>query len=218
MQVLNVILINYERIKKMTIINKEKLTIYQATAKLIDKENNFEKNNSKLVLEHFGALVEFSAQYTKVYNRVKATNEKGFNKALEIALQNEHKDFYQVVKKCTPNHFTAMRKLGANPNTSIDVINKKIAECKEKKKPIKFASIRGMSNLMNPKAKPLTWQEVVSSGIDKALKMEKTIEKKDIAEFVASYLAPSKIDAEQNKQLSEIEKAVARDMQLVANQ
>ena len=60
----------------MTIINKEKLTIYQATAKLIDKENNFEKNNSKLVLEHFGALVEFSAQYTKVYNRVKATNEK----------------------------------------------------------------------------------------------------------------------------------------------
>ena len=218
MQVLNVILINYERIKKMTIINKEKLTIYQATAKLIDKENNFEKNNSKLVLEHFDALVAFSAQYTKVYDRVKATNEKGFNKALDIALKNEGDNFYQVVKKCTPNHFTAMRKLGANPNTSIDVINKKIAECKEKKKPIKFASIRGMSNLMNPKAKPLTWQEVVSSGIDKALKMEKTIEKKDIAEFVASYLAPNKIDAEQNSQLSEIEKAVAKDMQLVVNQ
>ena len=111
-----------------------------------------------------------------------------------------------------------MRKLGENPNTTKQVITKKIAECNEKKKPIKFASIRGMSNLMNPKAKPLTWQEVVSSGIDKALKMEKTIDKKDIAEFVASYLAPNKIDAEQNKQLSEIEKAVARDMQLVANQ
>ena len=202
----------------MTQKNEEKLTIYQATTLLINKENRFEKDNSALVLKHFGALVEFSAQYTKVYNRVKATNEKGFNKALDIALKNEGDDFYQVVKKCTPNHFTAMRKLGENPNTTKDVITKKIAECNEKKKPIKFASIRGMSNLMNPKAKPLTWQEVVSNGIDKALKMEKTIEKKDIAEFVASYLAPSKIDAEQNKQLSEIEKAVARDMQLVANQ
>jgi len=202
----------------MTQKNEEKLTIYQATTLLINKENRFEKDNSALVLKHFGALVEFSAQYTKVYNRVKATNEKGFNKALDIALKNEGDDFYQVVKKCTPNHFTAMRKLGENPNTTKDVITKKIAECNEKKKPIKFASIRGMSNLMNPKAKPLTWQEVVSNGIDKALKMEKTIEKKDIAEFVASYLAPNKIDAEQNKQLSEIEKAVARDMQLVANQ
>ena len=197
---------------------KKILTIYEATTLLINKENRFEKDNSALVLEHFGALVEFSSQYTKVYNRVKATNEKGFNKALDIALKNEGDDFYQVVKKCTPNHFTAMRKLGENPNTSLDVINKKIAECKEKKKPIKFASIRGMSNLMNPKAKPLTWQEVVSNGIDKALKMEKTIEKKDIAEFVASYLAPNKIDAEQNKQLSEIEKEVAKDMQLVVNQ
>ena len=204
--------------KKMTQKNEEKLTIYQATTLLINKENRFEKDNSALVLKHFGALVEFSAQYTKVYNRVKATNEKGFNKALDIALKNEGDDFYQVVKKCTPNHFTAMRKLGENPNTTKQVITKKIAECNEKKKPIKFASIRGMSNLMNPKAKALTWQEVVSSGIDKALKMEKTIDKKDIAEFVASYLAPNKIDAEQNKQLSEIEKAVARDMQLVINQ
>ena len=202
----------------MTQKNEEKLTIYQATTLLINKENRFEKDNSALVLKHFGALVEFSAQYTKVYNRVKATNEKGFNKALDIALKNEGDDFYQVVKKCTPNHFTAMRKLGENPNTTKDVITKKIAECNEKKKPIKFASIRGMSNLMNPKAKPLTWQEVVSNGIDKALKMEKTIEKKDIAEFVASYLAPNKIDAEQNKQLSEIEKEVAKDMQLVVNQ
>ena len=202
----------------MTQKNEEKLTIYQATTLLINKENRFEKDNSALVLKHFGALVEFSAQYTKVYNRVKATNEKGFNKALDIALKNEGDDFYQVVKKCTPNHFTAMRKLGENPNTTKQVITKKIAECNEKKKPIKFASIRGMSNLMNPKAKPSTWQEVVSNGIDKALKMEKTIEKKDIAEFVASYLAPNKIDAEQNKQLSEIEKAVARDMQLVINQ
>ena len=202
----------------MTQKKEEKLTIYEATTLLINKENRFEKDNSALVLKHFGALVEFSAQYTKVYNRVKATNEKGFNKALDIALKNEGDDFYQVVKKCTPNHFTAMRKLGENPNTTKQVITKKIAECNEKKKPIKFASIRGMSNLMNPKAKPLTWQEVISSGIDKALKMEKTIDKKDIAEFVASYLAPNKIDAEQNKQLSEIEKAVTRDMQLVANQ
>ena len=202
----------------MTQKKEEKLTIYEATTLLINKENRFEKDNSALVLKHFGALVEFSAQYTKVYNRVKATNEKGFNKALDIALKNEGDDFYQVVKKCTPNHFTAMRKLGENPNTTKQVITKKIAECNEKKKPIKFASIRGMSNLMNPKAKPLTWQEVVSSGIAKALKMEKTIDKKDIAEFVASYLAPNKIDAEQNKQLSEIEKAVTRDMQLVANQ
>ena len=111
-----------------------------------------------------------------------------------------------------------MRKLGKNPNTSLDVINKKIAECKEKKKPIKFASIRGMSNLMNPKAKPLTWEETISNAIDKVLKADKTVSKKDIAEFVASYLAPSKIDAEQNSQLSEIEKEVAKDMQLVVNQ
>ena len=71
---------------------------------------------------------------------------------------------------------------------------------------------------MNPKAKPLTWQETISNAIDKVLKAEQNVNKKDIAEFVASHLAPSKIDAEQNKQLSEIEKAVARDMQLVANQ
>ena len=66
----------------MTIINKEKLTIYEATTLLINKENRFEKDNSALVLKHFGALVEFSAQYTKVYNRVKETNEKGFNAKL----------------------------------------------------------------------------------------------------------------------------------------
>ena len=202
----------------MTQKNEEKLTIYQATTLLINKENRFEKDNSALVLKHFGALVEFSAQYTKVYDRVKKTNEKGFNKALDIALKNEGNDFYQVVKKCTPNHFTAMRKLGANPNTTKQVITKKIAECNEKKKPIKFASIRGMSNLMNPQAKPLTWQEIVTNAIDKVLKADKTVSKKDIADLVASHLAPSKIDADQNKQLSEIEKAVARDMQLVINQ
>ena len=202
----------------MTQKKEEKLTIYEATTLLINKENRFEKDNSALVLKHFDALVAFSAQYTKVYDRVKATNEKGFNKALDIALKNEGDNFYQVVKKCTPNHFTAMRKLGANPNTSIDVINKKIAECKEKKKPIKFASIRGMSNLMNPKGKPSTWQEIVTNAIDKVLKSEQNVSKKDIADLVASHLAPSKIDAEQNEQLSNIEKAVARDMQLVANQ
>ena len=133
-------------------------------------------------------------------------------------MKNEGDDFYQVVKKCTPNHFTAMRKLGANPNTSKQVITKKIAECNEKKKPIKFLSIRGISNLMNPIAKALTWQETITNVIDKVLKADKTVSKKDIADLVASHLAPSKIDAEQNKQLSEIEKAVARDMQLVANQ
>ena len=73
--------------------------------KLIDKENNFEKNNSKLVLEHFGALVEFSAQYTKVYNRVKATNEKGFNKALEIAVNQERKKDSQFDNKMTYYNF-----------------------------------------------------------------------------------------------------------------
>jgi hypothetical protein len=202
----------------MTQKKQEKLTIYEATTLLINKENRFEKDNSALVLKHFGALVEFSAQYTKVYNRVKATNEKGFNKALDIALKNEGDDFYQVVKKCTPNHFTAMRKLGENPNTTKQVITKKIAECNEKKKPIKFASIRGMSNLMNPQAKPLTWQEIVTNAIDKVLKAHETVSKKDIADLVASHLAPSKIDAEQNKQLSEIEKEVAKDMQLVVNQ
>jgi hypothetical protein len=34
------------------------LTIYEATSKLINKELNFDRDNSKLVIEHYDAFID----------------------------------------------------------------------------------------------------------------------------------------------------------------
>ena len=202
----------------MTQKKEEKLTIYEATTLLINKENRFEKDNSALVLKHFGALVEFSAQYTKVYNRVKATNEKGFNKALEIALKNEGDDFYQVVKKCTPNHKSAMRKLGKNPDQSVKVVEAKIKDCKDKKKPFKADTIRGLGSLLNVAPTEKTLDEVITDFFNSTTK-KFDISTVKLVEAIANNQSKNNeeksLDDQQVQQLHDIE--VAKDMQLVAS-
>ena len=113
------------------------LTIYEATSKLINKELNFDRDNSKLVIEHYDAFIDFSAIYYGCYKKIKDLNlEKGFKVELNKELQKQDKEFYQVVKKCTPNHFTAMRKLGKNPLTAKKVVKDKIADCTTKRSPL----------------------------------------------------------------------------------
>ena len=192
------------------------------TLKLINKENNFDKSNSKLVLEHYEDLIDFSAIYFNCYDKVKKLNlDKGFKAELDKELKKQSSEFYQVVKKCTPNHLTAMRKLGKNPLSAKKVVKDKIADCTTKKKPIKFASIRGMGNLFNTLPTEKTIEEVVQEFFKSTSKKFDCSNKKIIDTITQVFQADidaKKIEDEQTKQLSEIEKEVAKDMQLVVNQ
>ena len=192
------------------------------TLKLINKENNFDKSNSKLVLEHYEDLIDFSAIYFNCYDKVKKLNlDKGFKAELDKELKKQSSEFYQVVKKCTPNHLTAMRKLGKNPLSAKKVVKDKIADCTTKKKPIKFASIRGMGNLFNTPPTEKTIEEVVQEFFKSTSKKFDCSNKKIIDTITQVFQADidaKKIEDEQTKQLSEIEKEVAKDMQLVVNQ
>ena len=192
------------------------------TLKLINKENNFDKSNSKLVLEHYEDLIDFSAIYYNCYDKVKKLNlDKGFKAELDKELKKQSSEFYQVVKKCTPNHLTAMRKLGKNPLSAKKVVKDKIADCTTKKKPIKFASIRGMGNLFNAPPTEKTIEEVIQEFFKSTSKKFDCSNKKIIDTITQVFQADidaKKIEDEQTKQLSEIEKEVAKDMQLVGNQ
>ena len=192
------------------------------TLKLINKENNFDKSNSKLVLEHYEDLIDFSAIYFNCYDKVKKLNlDKGFKAELDKELKKQSSEFYQVVKKCTPNHLTAMRKFGKNPLSAKKVVKDKIADCTTKKKPIKFASIRGMGNLFNTPPTEKTIEEVVQEFFKSTSKKFDCSNKKIIDTITQVFQADidaKKIEDEQTKQLSEIEKEVAKDMQLVVNQ
>ena len=192
------------------------------TLKLINKENNFDKSNSKLVLEHYEDLIDFSAIYFNCYDKVKKLNlDKGFKAELDKELKKQSSEFYQVVKKCTPNHLTAMRKLGKNPLSAKKVVKDKIADCTTKKKPIKFASIRGMGNLFNAPPTEKTIEEVIQEFFKSTSKKFDCSNKKIIDTITQVFQADidaKKIEDEQTKQLSEIEKEVAKDMQLVVNQ
>ena len=192
------------------------------TLKLINKENNFDKSNSKLVLEHYEDLIDFSAIYFNCYDKVKKLNlDKGFKAELDKELKKQSSEFYQVVKKCTPNHLTAMRKLGKNPLSAKKVVKDKIADCTTKKKPIKFASIRGMGNLFNTPPTEKTIEEVIQEFFKSTSKKYDVSNKKIIDTITQVFQADidaKKIEDEQTKQLSEIEKEVAKDMQLVVNQ
>lgn len=198
------------------------MTIYENTLKLINKELNFDKSNSKLVLEFHEDLIDFSAIYFNCYDKVKKLNlDKGFKAELDKELKNQGADFYQVVKKCSANHLTAMRKLGKNPNTSKKVVKDKIADCTTKKKPIKFASIRGMGNLFNEIPKEKSLEEVIQEFFKSTSKKYDVSNKKivdTISQVFQADIDAKKIEDDQTKQLSEIEKEVAKDMQLVVNQ
>ena len=188
------------------------------TLKLINKENNFDKSNSKLVIEHYEDLIDFSAIYFNCYDKVKKLNlDKGFKTELDKELKKQSSEFYQVVKKCTPNHLTAMRKLGKNPLSAKKVVKDKIADCTTKKKPIKFASIRGMGNLFNTPPTEKTIEEVVQEFFKSTSKKFDCSNKKIIDTITQVFQADidaKKLEDEQTKQLADIQSA--KDMMNVA--
>ena len=177
------------------------------TLKLINKENNFDKSNSKLVIEYYEDLIDFSAIYFNCYDKIKKLNlDKGFKAELDKELKKQDKEFYQVVKKCTPNHFTAMRKLGKNPLTAKKVVKDKIADCTSKKKPIKFASIRGIGNLLNEAPTEKTLQEVIQEFFKSTSKKYDVSNKKIIDTITQVFQADAdakKIEDQQVAQLKE---------------
>ena len=188
------------------------------TLKLINKENNFDKSNSKLVIEHYEDLIDFSAIYFNCYDKIKKLNlEKGFKAELDKELKKQSSEFYQVVKKCTPNHLTAMRKLGKNPLSAKKVVKDKIADCTTKKKPIKFASIRGMGNLFNTPPTEKTLEEDVKEYFKSRSKKYDCSNKKIIDTITQVFQADidaKKLEDEQTKQLADIQSA--KDMMNVA--
>jgi len=185
------------------------------TLKLINKENNFDKSNSKLVIEHYEDLIEFSAIYYNCYDKVKKLNlEKGFKAELEKELKKQDADFYQVVKKCTPNHLTAMRKLGKNPLSAKKVVKDKIADCTTKKKPIKFASIRGMGNLFNTPPSEKSLEEIIQEFFKSTSKKYDISNKKivdTITQVFKADIDAKKIEDQQTKQLNE-NNEIAQDL------
>ena len=188
------------------------------TLKLINKENNFDKSNSKLVIEHYEDLIDFSAIYFNCYDKVKKLNlDKGFKAELDKELKKQSSEFYQVVKKCTPNHLTAMRKLGKNPLSAKKVVKDKIADCTTKKKPIKFASIRGMGNLFNAPPTEKSLEEVIQEFFKSTSKKFDCSNKKIIDTITQVFQADidaKKLEDEQTKQLHDIQSA--KDMMNVA--
>jgi len=191
------------------------MTIYTNTLKLINKELNFDKSNSKLVLEFHEDLIDFSAIYFNCYDKVKKLNlEKGFKAELDKELKKQDAEFYQVVKKCSPNHLTAMRKLGKNPNTSKKVVKDKIADCTTKKKPIKFASIRGMGNLFNTPPSEKTIEEVIQEFFKSTSKKFDCSNKKivdTISQVFQADIDAKKIEDQQTQQLNE-NNEIAQDL------
>ena len=177
------------------------------TLKLINKENNFDKSNSKLVIEFYEDLIDFSAIYFNCYDKVKKLNlDKGFKAELDKELKKQSSEFYQVVKKCTPNHLTAMRKLGKNPLSAKKVVKDKIADCTTKKKPIKFASIRGMGNLFNTPPTEKTIEEVIQEFFKSTSKKYDVSNKKIIDTITQVFQADTnakKIEDQQVAQLKE---------------
>ena len=177
------------------------------TLKLINKENNFDKSNSKLVIEFYEDLIDFSAIYYNCYDKVKKLNlDKGFKAELDKELKKQSSEFYQVVKKCTPNHLTAMRKLGKNPLSAKKVVKDKIADCNAKKKPIKFASIRGMGNLFNTPPTEKTIEEVIQEFFKSTSKKFDCSNKKIIDTITQVFQADidaKKIEDQQVAQLKE---------------
>ena len=187
------------------------------TLKLINKENNFDKSNSKLVIEYYEDFIDFSAIYFTCYDNAKKSstaNDTKFKVELEKELKKQSSEFYQVVKKCTPNHFTAMRKLGKNPLTAKKVVKDKIADCTSKKKPIKFASIRGIGNLLNEAPTEKSLEEVVQEFFKSTSKKFDCSNKKIIDTITQVFQADidaKKIEDQQVTQLKE-QNEIAQDL------
>jgi hypothetical protein len=99
-----------------------------------------------------------------------------------------------------------MRKLGKNPLTAKKVVKDKIADCTSKKKPIKFASIRGIGNLLNEAPTEKTLQEVIQEFFKSTSKKYDVSNKKiidTITEVFQVEVEQNKIQDQQIQQLKE---------------
>ena len=192
---------------------------YKNVEKLINKENNFLKASGQLIQQTYQDFIWFSNTFYIAEKKVKDKKlDKGVSKAIDEELKKQGKDFYQVVKKCTPNHKSAMRKLGKNPDQSIKVVEGKIKDCKDKKKPFKAETIRGLGSLLNTAPAEKTLDEVITDFFKSTTK-KFDISNAKLVEAIANNQSKNSheksLDDQQSKQLHDIE--VAKDMQLVAN-
>ena len=192
---------------------------YKNIEKLINKENNFLKSSNTLIQETYEDFIWFSNTFYTTEKKVKDKNlDKDVTKAIDEAMQEQGKDFYQVVKKCTPNHKSAMRKLGKDAEQSIKVVEAKIKDCKDKKKPFKADTIRGLGSLLNVAPTEKTLDEVITDFFNSATKkfnISNTKLMDAIAINQSNEITEKDLDNQQAEQLHEIE--VAKDMQLVAS-
>ena len=192
---------------------------FKNVEKLVNKENNFLKASNQLVQETYKDFIWFSNMFYTTEKKVKDKNlDKGVAKAIDQELQKLGKDFYQVVKKCTPNHKSAMRKLGKNPEKSVKVVEAKIKDCKDKKKPFKADTIRGLGSLLNVAPTEKTLDEVITDFFNSTTK-KFDISTVKLVEAIANNQSKNNeeksLDDQQVQQLHDIE--VAKDMQLVAS-
>ena len=192
---------------------------FKNVEKLVNKENNFLKASNQLVQETYKDFIWFSNMFYTTEKKVKDKNQdKGVAKAVDEAMQAQGKDFYQVVKKCTPNHKSAMRKLGKNPEKSVKVVEAKIKDCKDKKKPFKADTIRGLGSLLNVAPTEKTLDEVITDFFNSTTK-KFDISTVKLVEAIANNQSKNNeeksLDDQQVQQLHDIE--VAKDMQLVAS-
>tara|TARA_Y100000356_G_scaffold121773_1_gene115378 strand:+ start:154 stop:753 length:600 start_codon:yes stop_codon:yes gene_type:complete len=192
---------------------------YKNVEKLVNKENNFLKSSNTLIQDIYKDFIWFSNMFYIAEKKIKDKNlDKGVSKAIDEELQKQGKDFYQVVKKCTPNHKSAMRKLGKNAEHSVKVVEAKIKDCKDKKKPFKADTIRGLGSLLNVPPAEKTLDEVITDFFNSTTK-KFDISTVKLVEAIANNQsknnAEKSLNDQQSKQLHDIE--VAKDMQLVAS-
>ena len=192
---------------------------YKNVEKLVNKENNFLKSSGSLIQDIYKDFIWFSNMFYIAEKKIKDKNlDKGVAKAIDEELKKQGKDFYQVVKKCTPNHKSAMRKLGKDAENSVKVVEAKIKDCKDKKKPFKADTIRGLGSLLNVAPTEKTLDEVITDFFNSTTK-KFDISTVKLVEAIANNQsknnAEKSLDDQQSKQLHDIE--VAKDMQLVAS-
>ena len=192
---------------------------YKNVEKLVNKENNFLKSSGSLIQDIYKDFIWFSNMFYIAEKKVKDKNlDKGVAKAIDEELKKQGKDFYQVVKKCTPNHKSAMRKLGKDAENSVKVVEAKIKDCKDKKKPFKADTIRGLGSLLNVAPTEKTLDEVITDFFNSTTK-KFDISTVKLVEAIANNQsknnAEKDLDNQQAEQLHDIE--VAKDMQLVAS-
>ena len=192
---------------------------YKNVEKLVNKENNFLKSSGSLIQDIYKDFIWFSNMFYIAEKKVKDKNlDKGVAKAIDEELKKQGKDFYQVVKKCTPNHKSAMRKLGKDAENSVKVVEAKIKDCKDKKKPFKADTIRGLGSLLNVAPAEKTLDEVITEFFNSTTK-KFDISTVKLVEAIANNQSKNNeeksLDDQQSKQLHDIE--VAKDMQLVAS-